>query len=132
MDILIADLTGQQLYAIQVKTRASVGGDGGWYMSQKHETIVGERLFYVFVDLGKPKDEVPDYFIIPANTVAEIVRETHAAWERNPGARGQQRSQTNTIRRIRPDFSSNYTNEPPQFTMGWMEPYRSAWHYFED
>lgn len=88
MDILIADRSGQQLFSVQVKTRASKGGDRGWHMSEKHESITGDKLFYVFVDLSTPQGEAPAYFVMPANAVARAVRETHAAWARNPGFRG--------------------------------------------
>lgn len=132
MDILIADELGEKLFSIQVKTRATIGGDGGWHMNAKHENIIGKRLFYVFVDLGKRQTELPDYFIMPSTIVAEVVREAHAAWERNPGKNGRQRSQTNKMRRIQPDNSKIYTAEQAKFTQGWMEPYREAWHYFEE
>lgn len=132
MDILIADRLGHHLYSIQVKTRRSIGGDGGWHMHQKHETIIGDRLFYVFVDLGKPFGEHPDFYILPSAVVAKVVAETHAAWERNPGKRGQQRSQTNKMRRIQPDFTTCYTVEPPQYTRGWMDMFRENWGYFDN
>lgn len=131
MDILIADVRGTHLFSIQVKTRTTVGGDGGWHMGVKHESIKGERLFYVFVDLGKPEFQRPDYFVIPSHTVATVVRDTHKAWERNPGKRGQQRSLTNKMRRIKPDYSDCYTAETPQYTFGWMNIYREAWHHFD-
>ncbi len=129
MDILIADTAGDHLFSIQVKTRTTVGGDGGWHMSEKHEKIIGKRLLYIFVDLGKPNGEYPDYYIIPANTVAKVVYETHKAWERNPGKGGRERSQTNKMRRIVPDYSRNYTNEKPAYTVGWMDTYKNAWHF---
>ncbi|WP_107495121.1 hypothetical protein [Thalassobius sp. I31.1] len=132
MDILIADRSGQQLFSLQVKTRTSVGGDGGWHMSSKHEGIKGERLFYVFVDMGKPLNERPDCFILPADLVAEMVFETHRDWERNPGKAGQTRAKGGPMRRIRPDYFSIYTAEPPKYTQGWMEPYREAWQVFEN
>lgn len=131
MDILIADEIGNRLFSIQVKTRSTIGGDGGWHMTDKHERIVGKHLYYVFVDLGKPLGCNPDYYIIPADIVAKVVYETHKAWERNPGMGGRQRSQTNKMRRILPDYSKNYTAEPPQYTAGWLTPYLNAWHYFD-
>lgn len=88
MDILIADEIGNRLFSIQVKTRTTIGGDGGWHMTDKHERIVGKHLYYVFVDLGKPLGCNPDYYIIPADIVAKVVYETHKAWERNPGKGG--------------------------------------------
>ncbi|SPH18775.1 hypothetical protein DEA8626_02319 [Defluviimonas aquaemixtae] len=79
MDILIAGRSGDRLFSIQVKTRTTVGGDGGWHMHEKHEEIRAERLFYAFADLGKPDGEAPDYYIIPSNQKADAVRVTHEA-----------------------------------------------------
>jgi len=131
MDILIADQQGQTLFSIQVKTRTHAGGDRGWHMGRKHEEIRGDRLFYVFVDLGIPEGSAPHYFIIPADIVALVVKDMHAAWLRNPGRNGRER-QDSDMRRIRPDYSSNFTDEPPdeRYTEGWMEQYRDAWHHF--
>jgi hypothetical protein len=131
LDILIADKDGNHLYSVQVKTRTTIGGDGGWHMSEKHEKVRGKRLFYVFVDLGKPAGEVPEYYIIPADVVAKVVYETHKAWERNPGKDGRQRSLSNKMRRILPDYSGCYTAEQPQYTLGWLDPYKNAWDRFE-
>ncbi len=131
MDILIADECGETLFCVQVKTRTQHGGDRGWHMGKKHETIRGDRLYYVFVDLAISEGAAPDFFIIPADVVAETVRETHAAWLRNPGRNDHVRKD-NDIRKIRPDYSASYTNEAvdSRYTIGWMEQYRSAWSQF--
>lgn len=131
MDILIADPSGQTLFSIQVKTRTHAGGDRGWHMGRKHEDIRGHRLFYVFVDLGVPEGSAPPFFVIPADTVADAVREMHAAWLRNPGRNGRERKDSD-MRRIRPDYSNYFTAEQPgeRFREGWMEPYRNAWYQF--
>ncbi|MEL6839149.1 MAG: hypothetical protein AAFP85_07635 [Pseudomonadota bacterium] len=131
MGILIADERGQTLYSVQVKTRKQLGGDRGWHMDRKHESIRGDRLFYVFVDLGVPEGAAPSFFIIPADIVAETVRKTHAAWLRNPGRNGHTRKDSD-MRRIRPDYTSNDTNEPvdPRYSSGRMETFRSAWGQF--
>ncbi len=57
MDILVTDENNDKLCAIQVKTRRDTGGDKGWHMRRKHETMIADDLFYVFVDVGKqPSD----------------------------------------------------------------------------
>lgn len=51
-DIVVTDIEGSRLCAIQVKTRRELGSDGGWHMQAKHESIRGDRLFYCFVNFG--------------------------------------------------------------------------------
>ena len=132
MDILIADEQGQTLAAVQVKTRTQIGGDRGWHMGRKHQDIRGARLFYVFVDLGIPEGAAPEFFIVPADVVADAVTDTHAAWLRNPGRNGHKRKDSD-MRRIQPDYAAFYTDEPvnSQYATGWLEKYRSAWTLFD-
>lgn len=122
MDILIADEVGETLFCLQVKTRTQIGGDRGWHMGRKHEDIRGARLFYVFVDLGIPDGVAPDCFVIPSDVVADAVKETHAAWLRNPGKNGHTRKDSD-MRRIQPNYASFYTKDPvdPRFATGWIE-----------
>jgi hypothetical protein len=133
MDILIADQAGNRLFSIQVKTRTQIGGDGGWHMGVKHETICEDQLFYVFVDLGNQDWSAIDYYVVPSATVSRTVRETHLIWSRNPGKTGQPRKSATTMRRIRPDYSSIYSSEhpDPKYQAGWMDKYKNAWHVFE-
>ena len=131
MDVLIADDRGERMFSIQVKTRTQAARAKGWPMHKKHESIAGKRLFHVFVDLSKPLGEVPDYFVIPSEIVAKVVRETHAAWVRNPGRKGQQRSLTNDMRSIQSDYASVYTVEEPGFVLGWLDEFKESWHYFD-
>ena len=52
-DIVTTDINGQRLAAIQVKSRRDFAhGDKGWHMKAKHEELMSETMFYVFVDLG--------------------------------------------------------------------------------
>ena len=53
MDILVTDEKSNRLCAIQVKTRRDLGGDKGWHMNPKHEELIDNDLFYIFVDVGK-------------------------------------------------------------------------------
>lgn len=76
---------------VQVKTRTR-GSDGGWQMSEKHEGIVHDRLFYAFVDL-EPAE--PIVYVVPSAIVAEVVGTSHCdlaggTWRRRSGATGQQ------------------------------------------
>ena len=129
MDILIADRSGQNLFSLQVKTCLT---KSGWPMSKKHESIIEDRLFYVFVNLCVPKNEAPEYFIMPSKTVAHAVKQSHSIWLRNPGLRGASRKDSDR-RVIRKDNSSIFSGEPIQADLGpgWMDPYLGAWHYFD-
>jgi len=57
---------------IQVKTRER---KRRWPLNKKAESLVGDNLFYVFVNLRG--NEKPEYFIIPSRTVAEYLAKTH-------------------------------------------------------
>ena len=75
MDILVTDENNHKLCAIQVKTRRDIGYDKGWHMKPKHEVMIVEDLFYVFVDVGK-KPFGSDHLLCP---VIEGGRELHTA-----------------------------------------------------
>jgi hypothetical protein len=75
IDILAADGQSLRPVAIQVKT-AGVKRDG-WIMRAHHETIRAPGLFYVFVSVS---GAVPDFYVVPAVTVARTIKREHAAW----------------------------------------------------
>ena len=127
MDILVSDLDGKNQRGLQVKTRLEKGSDGGWHMSKKHEDLTSRSLFYSFVNFGPNPDYDPDVWILPSDTVAKVLRETHEVWLTTPGARGQSRKDSN-YRRLVPDYSYAYKPQPPAYARGWMDPYKSAWH----
>lgn len=126
-DIVVTDLTGHRLCTIQVKSRRDLGSDGGWHMKAKHEEILGERLFYCFVDFGKSPEDRPSVFVMPSATVARVLAESHAAWLSNPGKGGRQRKQT-AMRRLVPDYTYAFKPQPNPYPSGWMDEYRDAWH----
>jgi hypothetical protein len=61
-DILVFSPAMEVGSMVQMKTRTS-GADGGWHMSQKHESLLHPRLFYAFVDF-EPDQRV--VHVIPA------------------------------------------------------------------
>ena len=62
VDILCTDKNSKKHCSIQVKTRRGrFTKSSGWIMNEKHETIIADALFYVFVDLGKPTDPINSY-----------------------------------------------------------------------
>ncbi len=125
-DIVVTDPQGQMTAAVQVKTRLDKGSDGGWHMRKKHETIIGDRLFYVFVTLT----DTPECFVMPSAIVAEALEKAHRIWLSKPGKKGQQRNDTD-MRRLLPTYDRTIGPEvgyPP----GWLEPYRENWGLLSD
>lgn len=126
-DIVVTNITGHSLCTIQVKSRRDKGSDGGWHMGAKHERIIGDRLFYCFVDFGKAPDAHPTVFVMPSKVVAEVLSSSHRAWLSVPGAKGQQRKDSN-MRRLLPDYTPSYRPNPNPYPRGWLDHYRDAWH----
>lgn len=83
---------------VQVNTR-TMGADRGWHMSEKHERLVHDRLFYAFLDLEPVQHQV---FIIPcsvvrggrpfiASNLAELPRRRRSSTPRQQRATGSAR-----------------------------------------
>lgn len=123
-DIIVTDATGQRACAIQVKSRREIGSDNGWHMKQKHETVVEDSLFYVFVSFPNDQAKVPDAFIVPSRTVANVIRISHATWLSSPGRNGRIRKD-GSFRRFLPDYSNLGLSDG--FGPGWLEPFRDDW-----
>jgi len=118
VDLLVLDESAQVITNLQVKTR-TYGSDGGWHMKAKHENLVSDRLFYVFVDL---EPDSPVSYIIPSKVVADHVSRCHATWLSIPGRQGQPHQDTQ-MRRLVP----NLNFEVEGFGHGWIDPYRERW-----
>jgi hypothetical protein len=67
VDILVNFLDDRQPVLLQVKAR-QYGSDGGWHMSEKHETVTDHRIFYCFVNF---EPENPTVHVVPAAVVAD-------------------------------------------------------------
>jgi hypothetical protein len=79
-DIVVTNKEGSRLCSIQVKTRRGIGRDKGWHMQEKHETELGERHFYCFVDLEVDAGLAPKVYVIPNAVVAKAIKATHEQW----------------------------------------------------
>lgn len=114
-DILVNFLEASRSPAlIQVKSRQR-GPDGGWHMSEKHEKQFQSDLFFCFVDF---EPDVPRVHVIPARTVATVVKLDHEMWLATPGKRGQAHNAT-PMRRIKPSSLG--------MPVGWMDEYLENW-----
>lgn len=119
IDVLVNHLDNKPPCLIQVKTRTGIDANQGWHMSVKHEEMRDQDMFYCFVALGEIQSDV---YVIPAETVASVVKESHAIWLSTPGAKGQQHNQTD-IRRIK----NRYGLAPDSAPDGWMDKYLENW-----
>src|SRR6266852_9600700 len=88
-DILITDVDGQRLVAIQVKTKRNIGTDKGWHMKPKHERLVSNSLYYCFVNFGNDLDDRTQTHVVPSSVVATALRDSHQHWLKTPGAKAQ-------------------------------------------
>ena len=131
-DIVVTDIGGTRLCAVQVKARRNIGADKGWHMHAKHETIVSDLLFYCFVDFGDcdSKDgnvPAPSTFVVPSAVVAEALAKVHRIWLNTPG-RGGRVHKDSKVRRFVPDYSVHLHEKcPPEYRSGWLDRYREAW-----
>lgn len=123
-DIVVTDDIGDRLCAVQVKSRNSIGADGGWHMGKKHESLAAPTLFYCFVDFALGKKCGPFTYVVPAAVVATTLAECHQAWLNQPGKKGQQRKDGD-MRRLLPNYSHLKMGK---YETGWLDPYRAAWH----
>lgn len=125
-DIVVTDLEGHRLCSIQVKTRRQIGSDGGWHMKPKHQEILGERLFYCFVDFGKTPADIPQVYILPSKVVANVLKTTHLYWLNKPGKNGRVHKDSH-VRRLLPDYSRLYGEDKTPYGTGWLEKFKDAW-----
>mgnify|MGYP001595571132 CR=1 FL=1 len=126
-DIVVTDIEGSRLCAIQIKTRRGVGADGGWHMKDKHEKIRGDRLFYCFVDFLESNDVRPIVYVMPSAVVADTISAAHRKWLNTPGKKGQPHKD-GEMRRLLPDYVKTFGVKDNPYPVGWLAPYRDAWH----
>lgn len=97
-------------------------------MGAKHEKIVSDTLFYCFVDFGLKLTNVPTCFVLPSAIVADVLTQSYHKWLSTPGAKGQQRRETD-LRRFLPNYDK--TGVIVERGEGWLEPYRVNWALIE-
>lgn len=72
-DILAVNGAGRQ-FTIQVKTTKDKGST--WLLSKKDEETRASHYFFV-----RPNgEELPEFYIVPADIVSEAIREGHQQW----------------------------------------------------
>jgi hypothetical protein len=128
-DIVVTDIEGSRLCSIQVKTGRGIGADGGWHMKPKHEKLVGDRLFYCFIDFQSSYEVRPLVYVMPSVKVADVISTAHKKWLDTPGKKGRPHKD-GPMRRLLPDYSKTWSSDNP-FPAGWLNPYRDAWHLLD-
>ena len=140
-DIVITDIDGERLAAIQVKTRRDFkSGDKGWHMKAKHENLSSDQIFYVFVDVGKDETSQVSFYVLPSKEVAYVCKQSHENWLEMPSANGKPRGETE-LRRLLPKYelpayakkkayvpSKKHQKFLKDYCDGWLEKYSNAWN----
>ena len=123
VDILVSDLVGDQLAAIQVKTASAQRPT--WPLGQKQETISSPRLFYCFLMPTGEGMTAFESWIVPSSIVAEHVALSHATWLVGEPKRGSSRNDSD--RRAMHHSCEPLDRYPP----GWLNPYKNNWELIE-
>lgn len=83
VDILISDPNRNKMFKMEVKTHhgkfSSRSKTIGWLMSEKHEKIVDENLYYCFVNIDI-STHIFKFYIVPSAVVAKYVKTSHKHW----------------------------------------------------
>jgi hypothetical protein len=130
VDLIVTNIEGEKVSAVQVKTRSGIGSNGGWQMKERHEHLIATNLYYCFVELEKDAAVSPSVWVIPSKIVALSLKETHALWKSIPGKKGQPHKDTD-MRWLLPDFSKTFkkVDDPivRKYSQGWLDQYREKW-----
>lgn len=120
VDILVNFIDGGEPFLIQVKSTMT-GALNGWWLSQKHEEVRDQDLFYCFVDF---RPDQPDVYVLPSQVVADHVKVGHAHWLQTPRRDGGAHTDT-AGRRI--DNKAQWDGRPE----GWMLEFLERWDWFD-
>lgn len=119
VDILVSDINGKRLSAVQVKTASA--NRPAWPLSKKQENVSGLSLFYCFL---MPEGNDMDGFsswIIPSDVVAEHVWECHANWLTGNKPDGTAR-QNSDMRALHHHYKGL-----DRYSRGWLDQYKDNW-----
>ena len=118
---VIAEQEGAVLF-IRVKTKSAAADDWVWNVKKTGEIFrdIQERDYSVLVDL-KPKEQHPDYFVVPTRDLDEVLRANFEAWLRAP-SRG--------LKEHDPDSKQRRLGGTTEDT-NWLGQYRDAWGLLE-
>lgn len=90
-DLFVQNPNGINI-TVSVKTRYSNKAKD-IILSKKAETLIDESLFYALVRLNMPDGE-PEFWIVPSNVVAEVVKTSYKIWKDAPRKDGKPHKDT--------------------------------------
>jgi hypothetical protein len=118
-DILVTDVIGDKVCAVQVKTRLDPGSDLGWHMGKKHEELHSPNIYYCFVAM---ETNPPKCWIVPSLIVAKALKVNHDKWLSEPGKNGRVHNDSNVRR-----FREVYPLLADEYPLGWLDTYLEKW-----
>jgi len=119
VDILVHPLESAKSKVLQVKSSETTGKNRGWSMRDEHLKLTTPKLFYCFVDLASP---LQDVYVIPSKVVARVLTEADAAYMKKPKRDGSKRTK-HSRRMLKPEFLVDIPSAPH----GWMNKYLEKW-----
>lgn len=105
IDVLVCNEDASKTLGVQVKTNQINKSE--WILNEKCEKLVDENIFYVFVNL-KNINELPEFYIVPSEVVANYTSTNHKKWLKEKGKKGQQRNDS-TMRKFK-DTNKEFLN----------------------
>jgi hypothetical protein len=136
-DLIVHNKDGTSSSSIQVKTTLK---KDAWILKKKHEEPI-KNLVFCFVYMSKDSDK-SEIFVIDSKTVSNFVKTGHKIWLKLPGLKGQKHNDTmmrqltrdpfkNVVRKTK-NYKEYLTKEEIKFleeySSGWMDKYKDAWH----
>ena len=97
IDILATNQAATRSITIQCKTNQR--GAKIWMLNQKSEDFFAPDHYYVFVALGSATER-PRFHVVPSQTVAKFIAESHQKWLQTPG-RGDRQHIDSAMRNFR-------------------------------
>ncbi len=88
VDILVSNPRTKNMFRLEVKTHSKNkpynNKDFGriiaqWRLSEKHEKIIDDKLFYCFVSIQDDNNSF-NFYIVPSKVVADYVTRSHKYW----------------------------------------------------
>ena len=122
-DILCSNIEGTKFVHIQVKTYLP-GKSSTCSVGKKAEKSYGENFFWVLGGIPSPTSDLPfEYFVIPAEVMAENISAAHQRWLSTPGKDGKPHNDS-SVRTVHiPPHSNQYSWD--------VSPYRNRWDLIE-
>jgi len=100
IDILVSNHSGEKAFAIQVKTTQN---KRKWILTEKVEKDFVPNKFYVFVNIPKEFEKLPEYYIVASEDLAQHIYEGHRNWLTTPGKNGHVRKDSK-VRQFDPKY----------------------------